>query len=75
MFDPTPEPTMQNPNVRIDQWADTDTSKRKTRGTLRELKIQLDTLRVPTAMQAAVLEQLVNAGMVTASFINTEEAR
>ena len=75
MFDPAPEPTLQNPNVRIDQWANTEATERQTRGTLRELKIQLDTLRVPTAMQAAVLEQLVNAGMVTASFINTEEGR
>ena len=75
MFDPSPEPTVQNPNVRIDQWANTEEPERPVRGTLRELKIQLDTLRVPTAMQAAVLEQLVNAGMVTASFINTEEGR
>ena len=74
MFEPEQKATPQNPDIKYDQWAETREDDRLRTGTLRELKGQLDRLRVPTEMQAAVLEQLVNAGMVTATFVNTEES-
>ena len=73
-FEPEQKATPQNPDIKYDQWAETREDDRLRTGTLRELKGQLDRLRVPTEMQAAVLEQLVNAGMVTATFVNTEES-
>ncbi|MCH2160583.1 MAG: flagellar basal body P-ring protein FlgI [Phycisphaerales bacterium] len=75
MLEPETPPTPLNPVAKYDQWAESRPLDRERTGTLRELKTQLDRLRVPTAMQAAVLEQLVNAGMVTATFVNTEESR
>ena len=72
MFEPEPEPTVLNPIPKYDQWADVNNPDRPARSTLRQLKGQLDSLRVPTKVQAAVLEQLVDSGMVTATFVNTE---
>ena len=74
MYEPELEPTVLNPTPTYDQWADASAGDRKTRSTLRQLKSQLDALRVPTKVQAAVLEQLVDSGMVTATFVNTEAA-
>ena len=74
MFEPEPEPTVLNPTPTFEQWADTASGEQGARSTLRQLKSQLDALRVPTKVQAAVLEQLVDSGMVTATFINTEVA-
>jgi flagellar basal body P-ring protein FlgI len=72
MFEPEPEPTTENPIPKFEQWANASTSGGKARSTLRQLKSQLDSLRVPTKVQAAVLEQLVDSGMLTATFVNTE---
>ena len=72
MFEPELEPTVLNPVPKYDQWADVNNPDRRARSTLRQLKGQLDSLRVPTKVQAAVLEQLVDSGMVTATFVNTE---
>jgi hypothetical protein len=72
LFEPEPMATPQNPIARTEQWAVANVDGRPHRSTLRQLKAQLDTLRVPTEIQAAVLEQLVDAGMITATFVNTE---
>lgn len=72
LFEPAQVATVVNPTARTEQWAEADDGARVVRNTLRQLKSQLDALRVPTEIQAAVLEQLVDAGMITAAFINTE---